>query len=152
MPNYNKLILIGHLVRDPELKFLPSNTAVCECGIAVNHSWKDRDGNKKEEVLFLDFALFGKTGEAFNQYMAKGRAVLIEGRLRLESWTDKDGGKRSKHKMAVESWSFMGESKGQSDRPREPERQPQPPSVAPPSGRPAAGEAYEPPRAEDIPY
>jgi single-strand DNA-binding protein len=106
--NYNRIIIGGHLTRDPQLKYLPNDkqTAVCECGIAVNHRYGD-----KEEVCFVDFVLFGKQAEAFNQYMSKGRPVLIEGRLKLESWTNQEGQKRSKHKIVADRFVFVG-SKG----------------------------------------
>jgi single-strand DNA-binding protein len=108
MANFNRVILMGNLTRDPQLKYLPSNTAVCEFGLAVNHRWRDRDGNQKEEVCFVDLAAFGKAGEVINQYMTKGRPILVEGRLKLESWTGQDGQKRSKHTVVVDNFTFVG--------------------------------------------
>lgn len=108
MASYNKVILVGNLTRDPELRYLPSNTAVCDFGLAVNHKYRDREGNQKEEVCFVDCSLFGKGGEIVNQYMSKGRPILVEGRLRLESWTTQDGSKRSKHSIFVENFQFLG--------------------------------------------
>lgn len=109
MASYNRIILIGNLTRDPELRYLPSQTAVCDFGLAVNHRWRDRDGNQKEEVCFVDCSCFGKGGEIINQYMAKGRPLLVEGRLRLETWTGQDGQKRSRHSVLVENFQFLGE-------------------------------------------
>ena len=126
MANYNKLILAGHLTRDPQLSYTPSNMAVCECGIAVNHKWKSADGQVKEEVCFLDLQLFGRQAETFNQYMAKGRAVLIEGRLRFETWEGKDGGKRSKHRMVVERCQFLGDGQPRQQAPRQDAPPPRP--------------------------
>lgn len=108
MASFNRVILMGNMTRDPELKYLPSNMAVCEFGLAVNHRWRDKEGNQKEDVCFIDCACFGRAGEIINQYMAKGRAILIEGRLKLDSWTGQDGQKRSKHSVVVENFQFVG--------------------------------------------
>ncbi len=109
MPGYNKVILCGNLTRDPELKYLPSNTAVCEIGLAVNRDWRDKDGNKQEEVCFVDCVSFGKQAEVLNQYMKKGRTLLIDGRLKLDQWEAKDGGgKRSKMRVIIENFQFVG--------------------------------------------
>ncbi len=124
MASYNKVIMMGHLTRDPQMSYLPSQTAVCEFGIATNHRYKTSDGQQKEEVCFIDCNLFGKSAETFSQYMAKGRAVLVEGRLKLETWESKDGTRHSKHKLAVERFTFLGQqSDGQ--QPPEPRQQPQ---------------------------
>ncbi|MDX2200710.1 MAG: single-stranded DNA-binding protein [Phycisphaerae bacterium] len=111
MASYNKVVLIGNLTRDPELRYLPSNTAVCDFGLAINHRYKDREGNQKEEVCFVDCSAFGKSGEIINQYMAKGRSLLVEGRLKLDSWTAQDGTKRSKHSIFVENFQFLGDGR-----------------------------------------
>jgi len=108
MPDFNRIIMAGHLTRDPQLMYTPSNTAVCKFGIAVGRKWKDRDGNQKEETCFVDCTAFGKTAETINQYLSKGRAVLVEGRLSYQQWTDKEGKNRSKHEIAVESFQFLG--------------------------------------------
>lgn len=108
MPSLNKVILVGHLTKDPAVKFLPTNVAVCEGGIAVTDKWKDRDGKPQERTCFIDFAIFGKSGEAFNQYAAKGRAVLLEAKLKLDSWEDKNGGgKRYRHSLLVDQWQLL---------------------------------------------
>lgn len=108
MASYNRIVLMGNLTRDPQLSYTPSNTAVCKFGIATNRSWKDRDGNTREEVCFVDCALFGRSGEVFNQYMSKGRPVLIEGRLQFQQWTTSEGEKRNKHEVVVENFTFLG--------------------------------------------
>ncbi|MBN2448244.1 MAG: single-stranded DNA-binding protein, partial [Phycisphaerae bacterium] len=105
-------ILMGNLTRDPQLRYLPNNTAVCEFGMAVNRRWRDRDGNQKEEVCFVDLTAFGRQGETINQYMAKGRPMLVEGRLRYESWTGQDGQKRSRLGVVVENFTFVGSRDG----------------------------------------
>lgn len=109
MPSYNRVILLGHLTRDPELKYTQNNTAICEFGMAINHKYRDRNGNQKEDVCFVDVALFGKQAETFNQYMSKGRAVLVEGRLKFDKWTDLDGNKRSKLSVICEHFTFVSE-------------------------------------------
>ncbi len=108
MANYNKVILLGNLTRDPQLNQTPSGVNVCEFGLAVNHSWRDRDGNKREEVCFVDASIFGRGAEIFQQYMAKGRQALIEGRLRYDQWTTPEGQKRSRHRVMVDNFQFVG--------------------------------------------
>ena len=110
MASYNKLILMGNLTRDPEIKYTPSQTAVCEIGLAVNHKYKDSGGQMVEKCCFIDGVIFGKQAETFAQYMSKGKSVLIEGRLDLDQWEDKQtGAKRSKHKIFVERFTFTGD-------------------------------------------
>jgi single-strand DNA-binding protein len=108
MASYNRIILVGNLTRDPELSYTPANTAVCKFGIATNRKWRDRDGNEREDVCFVDCALFGKGGEVLHKYMAKGRSILVEGRLTLNRWTGQDGQKHSKHEVFVENFTFLG--------------------------------------------
>ena len=109
MRGFNKVILMGNLTRDPQLKYLPSQTAVAEFGLAMNRRWRDAQGQDREEVCFVDCAAFGKTGETINQYFKKGKPIFIEGRLKLDQWDDKQGGgKRSKLSVIVEGFSFIG--------------------------------------------
>jgi single-strand DNA-binding protein len=113
MANYNRIVLVGNLTRDPQLKYLPSQMAVAEFGLAVNHKFKGRDGQDREEVLFIDCSAFGKSAEIINQYCQKGKQLLVEGRLKYDSWEDKQGGgKRSKHSVVVDNFQFIG---GRSD-------------------------------------
>ena len=107
MAGYNKVILMGNLTRDPELKTLPSQTVVCDFALAVNRRWKDASGEDREEVLFIDCAAFGKTGETIAGNLTKGRPVHIEGRLRLEQWEQEDGQRRSKIRVVVEQFRFV---------------------------------------------
>lgn len=109
MPNFNKVILIGHMTRDPET--VGQSGSVTKFGLAVNHKWRTKEGEQREEVCFVDCAAFGKTGEVITQYFKKGKAILVEGRLRLETW-ESEGGKRSKHTIAVESFGFVGDKGG----------------------------------------
>jgi len=108
MASFNKVILMGNMTRDPQLKYLPNNTAVCEFGLAVNHKWRDRDGNQREDVCFVDLSAFGRQGEVINQYMSKGKPILIEGRLKYDTWTGQDGQKRSRHNIVVDNFQFVG--------------------------------------------
>jgi single-strand DNA-binding protein len=108
MASYNRVILAGNLTRDPELRYTPKGTAVAEIGIAVNRSWKDESGQMQEEVTFVDVAAYGRQAEVIGQYLKKGRPILIEGRLKLDSWDDKQTGqKRSKLRVVLESFQFL---------------------------------------------
>lgn len=108
MANYNRIVLVGNLTRDPQLKYLPSQMAVVEFGLAVNHKYRTRDGQDREEVLFIDCSCFGKGAEIINQYCQKGRPLLVEGRLKYDTWEDKQGGgKRSKHSVVVENFQLL---------------------------------------------
>lgn len=119
MASFNRVILVGNVTRDIELKWLASGVAVADVGIAVNHTWKDSKTNeKKEEVTFVDVTLFGRTAEIANEYLAKGRPVLIEGRLKLEQWADRDtGAKRSKLKVIGEALQLLGSRDGGAGKP-----------------------------------
>ena len=109
MANFNKVILMGNLTRDPQLKYLPNQTAVVDFAIACNRKWKGPNGEDREEVTFVDCASFGKQAEVINQYFTKGKPIFIEGRLKFDSWEDKQGGgKRSKLSVVIESFQFVG--------------------------------------------
>src|ERR1700691_5835836 len=109
MSSFNKVMLMGNLTRDPQLKYLPSQTAVAEFGIACNRKFRTATGEDREEVMFVDVAAFGKTGEIINQYFTKGKPIFIEGRLKLDQWEDKQGGgKRSKLTVVAENFQFIG--------------------------------------------
>jgi len=113
MASFNRVILVGNLTRDPQLSYTPANTAVCKFGLATNRRWKDRDGNSQEEVCFVDCTAFGRAAETFNQYMSKGRSVLLEGRLQYQQWTTPEGQKRTKHEVIVENFTFLGGGRGE---------------------------------------
>lgn len=112
MANFNKVILMGNLTRDPQLKYLPNNNPVCEFGMAINRNWRDRDGNQREEVCYVDLAAFGRQAETLNQYMSKGKPILVEGRLKYDSWTGQDGQKRSRLTVVAERFQFVGPRQG----------------------------------------
>lgn len=108
MANFNKVFLIGNLTRDPQLSYTPNQTAVVDFGLAVNRRWKGQDGENKEETCFVDCRAFGRTAENINKYLTKGRPLFVEGRLTFNSWTSQDGTKRSKHRVTVETFQFLG--------------------------------------------
>ena len=113
MANFNQVILIGNLTRDPALSYLPSQTPVIDIGLAVNREWKDKDGNKKQETCFIDCRAFGKSAETINKYVKKGDPLLVSGRLCFEQWDGKDGTKHSKHRIMIETFQFLGTSKSE---------------------------------------
>lgn len=113
MANFNKVILAGNLTRDPQLSYLPSGTPVCEIGMAINRRWKaQQTGETREETTFVDCRAFGRQAETLNQYMQKGRPLMVEGRLKFDSWEGKDGQKRSKITVVVENFQFLGSAPG----------------------------------------
>ncbi len=114
--SFNKVILMGNLTRDIELRYTPNNTAVGSFGVAVNRSWKNPDGQVQEEVTFVDCEVWSKAAEIMSQYLGKGKRVFIEGRLKLDQWQDKtDGSKRSKLKVVVEEFRFVDAKPGAGD-------------------------------------
>src|SRR5436309_3531931 len=109
MASYNKVLLMGNLTRDPQLKYLPSQTAVAEFGVACNRKFRTAQGEDREEVTFVDVTAFGKQAEVINQYMTKGKPIFIEGRLKYDTWEDKNGGgKRHKLTVVIENFQFVG--------------------------------------------
>lgn len=111
MPNYNKVLLMGNLTRDVELKHTPSNMAVANLGIAINRKYKGNDGEMKEETTFVDCEAWSSTAENLSKWFSKGKPIFLEGRLKLDSWQDKDGGNRTKLKVVIENFQFV-DSKG----------------------------------------
>ncbi len=111
MANLNKVMLIGNLTRDPELRHTPSGMAIADFGLAVNRQRKGADGNRIDEVTFVDVTAFGKQAEVIQQYTRKGRPLFVEGHLKLDQWTSQDGQKRSKLSVVVENFQFL-DSKG----------------------------------------
>lgn len=117
MPNLNKIMLMGNLTRDPECKYTPKGMAITQIGVAVNRVWLNDAGEKQEEVTFIDVEFFGKKAEVVGEHFKKGRSIFVEGRLKLDSWTDKESNqKKSKLKVVGESFEFMGGPKQDDDR------------------------------------
>ena len=147
MANFNKVILMGNLTRDPELRYTPKGTAIARLGVAVNRRWTSEGGEQREETTFVDVDAFGKQAETLGQYMKKGRPIFIEGRLRLDSWEDKQTGqKRSKLGVVLENFQFMGTG-GQGGRSDDAPEAPRP-RVAP---APQSADA-PPPEDDDVPF
>ncbi len=113
MANLNKVLLMGNLTRDPEVRYTPKGTAVAELGIAVNRVYSGENGEKREEVTFVDVTVWGRTAENVGEYLKKGRPVFVEGRLQLDSWEDKQSGqKRNKLKVVADNVQFLGSPRG----------------------------------------
>ena len=124
MASFNKVILAGNLTRDIELRYTPKGTAVATVGLAINRKWRDEGGGEHEEVTFVDVTAFGRTAEVWSQYLKKGNPILIEGRLKLDQWDDRQTNqKRQKLSVVVETFQFLnsggggGEQQGQRERP-----------------------------------
>jgi single-strand DNA-binding protein len=148
MNGLNRVILAGNVTREPEIKYTPQGSAIASFGLAINRKWKDQNsGELKEDVTFVDLTAFGKQAETIGQYVKKGQPILIEGRLKLDQWEDKQTGqKRSKLGVVVESFTFLGTSgNAQEGRPQQPapERKPMP-------SKPKTGELI--PEEDGVPF
>jgi len=154
MASFNKVILVGNLTRDPELRYTPKGTAIAKIGVAVNRVWTNEAGEKKEEVTFVDVDVFGRTAENVGQYMRKGRPILIEGRLRLDQWDDKQTGqKKSKLGVVAETVQFLGSptgGEGGAPASAAAPRAQRPAAPAAPAGEPLEGDG--PPESDDVPF
>jgi len=116
MADYNRIIMIGNLTRDPELKTLPSGQSVCKLGLAANRQFRNsQTGQMVQEVCFVDIDVWGRQAESCNQYLQKGRPVLIEGRLKFEQWTDNNGNNRSKHTITADRVVFLSQQAASED-------------------------------------
>lgn len=135
--SFNKCILLGNVTRDPEMRYTPKGTAGAKISMAVNRTWKTETGEKKEEVTFVDVDAFGKQAEVIAQYVKKGNPLLIEGRLKLDQWEDKQTKqKRSKLGVALEGFTLLGGGKKE----QQPARQQAPAQGAPDDGQPEEAE------------
>ena len=151
MASFNRVILMGNLTRDPELRYTPKGTAIAKLGLAVNRTWRTETGETKEEVTFVDIDSFGKQAETIAQYLKKGSPLLMEGRLRLDQWDDKQTGqKRSKLNVVLESFKFVGPAR--TDGGADASRRPAGSSSAPPEVPPAAEPEGPPPEEDDVPF
>ncbi len=153
MANFNKVILAGNLTRDPDLRYTPKGTAIAKFGLAINRTWKTETGETKEEVTFVDVDAFGRQAEVVAQYMKKGRPFLVEGRLKLDTWEDKNTHqKQSKLKVVLEGFSFIDSKAtaemGSPSVPSQP--RPSPQAAAPPSAGPEPD--GPPPSEDDVPF
>ncbi len=114
MASFNKVILMGNLTKDPEVRYTPSGTAVASFGLAVSRRYKQGD-ETKEEVCFVDVVVFGKQAETSGQYLSKGQGVIVDGRLQQRRWDSEDGQKRSKHEVVAQSIQFLPKRQGVSE-------------------------------------
>lgn len=162
MSSFNKVILLGNLTRDPELRYTPKGAAVAQLGLAVNRKYSTQEGEQREEVTFVEITAWGKQAEVIAQYCKKGRPLFVEGRLKLDQWDDKNTGKKmSKLGVVLESFQFLGnngerQETGDYDREQLPTRGGPPTAGAP--RRPAAPAAPAPdhdgppPEDDDVPF
>ena len=153
MANLNKVMLIGNLTRDPELRVTPKGTAICTFSIAVNRKFKDDSGGEREEVTYVDIEAWGKSGENISKYCTKGRPLFVEGRLRLDQWEDKNTKeKRSRMKVVLENFQFLGGGRSEGGAPGgeggEARTYAPRPAAAPKPAAPAAQENLD----EDVPF
>jgi single-strand DNA-binding protein len=148
----NKVLLMGNLTRDPEVKYTPKGTAVCDLGIAINDSYKAQDGTIKETVTYVDVEVWGRTAENCKQYLTKGRGVFVEGQLRLDQW-EQDGQKRSKLKVRADRVQFLGGGGGGSRPGGEPRAATSSgKTAAPPAAGGVAEDGPPPSDDDDIPF
>ncbi len=156
MASFNKVILAGNLTRDPEMRYTPKGTAVARIGLALNRKWKTETGEMKEEVTFVDVEAFGRQAEVISQYMKKGRPLLVEGRLKLDEWEDKNTHQKvSKLRVVLESFSFLDSNRGDAAMPADGQRTRT--AAAPAAATPAttaepAGTEGAPPEEDDVPF
>jgi single-strand DNA-binding protein len=149
MANFNKVILAGNLTRDPELRYTPKGTAIARITLAINRNWKTETGEMKEEVTFVDIDAFGKQAETIGQYFKKGRPMLMEGRLKYDTWDDKQTNqKRSKLGVVLEGFQFIDGNRGAE---ASPGGSPRPARTATPPPEPN-GEPEPPPVEDDVPF
>lgn len=152
MANFNKVILAGNLTRDPELRYTPKGSAVTEIGMAINRSWKSETGEMREEVTFVDVAAYGRTAEVIAQYLKKGRPILIEGRLRLDTWDDKQTGqKKSKLRVVCDNFQFLDSGTREAGTTGQPAAARTKPAAAT-SAAPVPSESEEMPPEDDVPF
>ncbi len=156
MASFNKVILAGNLTRDPELRYTPKGTAIAQITLAVNRKWKSETGEMREEVSFIDVDAFGRQAEVIGQYLKKGRPFLVEGRLKQDTWEDKNTKqKQSKIKVVLEGFSFIDSNRSEGDGGNAPAARPARPA---PAAAPAAAPAPEPaegdvpPEHDDVPF
>jgi single-strand DNA-binding protein len=153
MASFNKVILLGNLTRDPEVRYTPKGSAVCDLGLAVNRQYTLDNGEKREEVTFVDVVLWARLAEIAGEYLKKGRPVFIEGRLQLDTWDDKTSGqKRSKLRVIGETMQLLGSRPGGSSGGGEAADEERPArSSAKPSAPPKAAAPAE-PDDDEIPF
>lgn len=158
MPNYNRVMLMGNLTRDPQLRYTPSGTAVADFGLAVNRRRRGSNGERRDETCFVDVTAWGRQAEIINEHFNKGRPIFLEGRLQLDEWTSSDGQRRSKLKVVLENFQFitprdapMGRRPQRQDQPQDQPQGQQPQEQAPARDSEGDYAADEPP-FDDVPF
>lgn len=154
MANLNKVMLIGNLTRNPEVRYTPKGTAVTDLGLAINRTWSNDQGQKQEETTFVDVTFWGRQAEVLQQYLSKGRGVYVEGRLQMDTWDDRETGKkRSKLKIHGENFQFLPDGRGNQTQGGGAPRQSSPPvSSSTPQGGSAADQSSDVLDEDDIPF
>ncbi len=154
MANFNKVIIAGNLTRDPELRYTPKGTAIARLGMALNRTWKSETGETREEVTFVDVDAFGRQAEVLAQYVKKGRPLLVEGRLKLDTWEDKNTHqKQSKLRVVLEGFSFLDTKGSDAAAPGAEVPRARPAAAPATTGAAAAAEPEAPPVEEDdVPF
>ena len=152
MPNYNRVILMGNLTRDPELRYTPSGQAVADLRLAINRRTKTPEGERKDTATFVDVTAWGRQAEVINEYLSKGQALFVEGRLSLDEWTAQDGQRRSKLRVVLENFEFVTPRGASRPSGPAPEDAPAARGGRPASSAPPAHEADEAEPFDDVPF
>lgn len=155
MASYNKVILIGNLTRDPELRMTPKGTAIAQLSIAVNRKFKDEQGGEREEVTYVDIDVWGKQAEVIQRYFTKGKPIFVEGRLKLDQWEDKTTKeKKSRLKVVMENFQFVGDRGASSSSPGDSQEsfERSAPPARPGNARPAPAPQPDKDLEEDVPF
>ncbi len=153
MANFNKVILAGNLTRDPEMRYTPKGTAIARFGLAINRTWKSETGETQTETTFVDVDAFGRQAEVIAQYMKKGRPLLVEGRLKLDQWEDKNTHqKQSKLRVVLEGFSFIDSKPGEGGTGSPPAPSRPAPSAAPAPAAEPPGSEGPPVEQDDVPF
>jgi single-strand DNA-binding protein len=158
MADLNKVTLIGNLTRDPEVRYTPKGTAVGDLALALNSSYKTQDGQFKEEVCYVDIVAWGRQAETCKEYLTKGSPILVEGRLQLDQWEDKDGNKKSRLRVRAERIQFLGRAKGSEGgapsggAPRREASSAAPSQRQAPEAHAPADEFHDAPSDDDVPF
>jgi len=162
MASYNRVLLMGNMTRDPQVRYTPNGAAVVEFGLAVNRRWRSSEGEDRDETCFVDITAFGRTAEVISEYKSKGDPIFIEGRLQQQSWQGQDGQKRTKHVVIAETCQFLyrrSDSDAAGSPPPQrrqapPQSKPQPDATDAPAEPefPNDGGAGDPLAGDDIPF
>lgn len=153
MASLNKVLLIGNLTRDPDVRMMSNGRPVCNFGLALNRNYKDSEGNRKEEVTFVDVECFGPRAEAVAKFFTKGRSIFVEGRLKLDQWESKEGEKRSALRVVLDNFEFVDSKQdGSSNQPRNIETTASTLSASPDTPRSESTPSYNSDLDDDVPF